>query len=110
MSVPDRDRRTLPPTAKRIREFRRRGEVALSRDLTAVSTLLGGAIGGMLFARSSLDSLRSFMHTELIGGANALPGSLGAATHTILAAAGPVAFGALGGYLVSTALQLGFPP
>jgi flagellar biosynthesis protein FlhB len=110
MSVPDRDRRVLPPTAKRVREFRRRGEVALSRDLTAVATLLGGAIGGVMFARSSLGALAGFMRTELAGGTNALPGSLGAATHTIFAAAAPVGFGALAGYFVAAALQLGFPP
>lgn len=55
--------RTEAPTPRRLREARRRGEIACSRELTSAAALVGGvvacAIGGPAMARALAAGLRS---------------------------------------------------
>lgn len=103
----DLDQRTLPPTPRRIAEFRRRGEVALSRELSAAATLGGGAIGALWTLDRSYRHLASFMQQKLSTLAHPDLGEIGM---TILGASAPAMIGALAGWLLSTAVQLGWPP
>ncbi|MCK6547723.1 EscU/YscU/HrcU family type III secretion system export apparatus switch protein [Myxococcota bacterium] len=114
MSDPDRDRRTIKPTPKRIADFRKRGEIALSQDLTAVASMIGGAIVGLLFAKSSLarvealtaDTMRMLADAELATVWVLLAQSATTFVFMVL----PTMVGALAGYLVGTFAQLGSPP
>lgn len=114
MSDPDRDRRTIKPTPKRISDFRKRGEIALSQDLTSVASTVGGAIVGLAFAKRSLahvqaltaDTMRTLGDAELATVWVLVARS--ASTFTAMVA--PVMIGALLGYLVATFAQLGSPP
>jgi flagellar biosynthesis protein FlhB len=111
MSAPDRDQRTIEPTPRRVEEFRKRGEIALSRDLSAAGTLAGGAIGAALFSVSQATQVARFVR-DTLGSAGALPlyEAIGHAGAVLVSAATPVIGGALVGYLATSALQLGWPP
>jgi flagellar biosynthetic protein FlhB len=113
VSAPDdKDTRTLPPTPKRIREFRKRGEIALSRDLTTAAALIGGAIGAVVSAASGFERMR--LHARIAFGslsdAGAAVGIAHHATSTLFAVVMPVAGGAFVGFLAAAAAQLGWPP
>ena len=113
MSAPDdKDTRTLPPTPKRIREFRKRGEIALSRDLTAAAALIGGAIGASFSAASSFERLR--VHARIafasVGDPSAAVGVAQHATSTLFSVIAPVTGGALVGFFIAAGAQLGWPP
>lgn len=113
MSAPDdKDTRTLPPTPKRIREFRKRGEIALSRDLTAAAALIGGAIGAASSAASGFERMRQHARVAFasLNDTGAAVGIAHHATSTLFAVITPVAGGALIGFLAAAAVQLGWPP
>ena len=61
----DQDQRTHAPTQKRIEDFRKRGEIALSRDLTAIATFVGGAVALALFGRSSVAAIAELVRNQL---------------------------------------------
>ena len=105
----DQERRTHEPTPKRVEDFRKRGELATSRDLTMVSTLMGGAIAGAFFGQRSLQAMTEMVRGTLGGldGAN-MDVALTQAARTFVVAAAPVCVGALAGYLISI-IQRGFP-
>ncbi|HKA86162.1 MAG TPA: EscU/YscU/HrcU family type III secretion system export apparatus switch protein [Haliangiales bacterium] len=103
----DQDRKTHAPTPKRIHEFRKRGEIALSRDVTAVATFAGGAAAVALFGRASLAQLGDFVRDQLAGLETV---RADAAVAAFTGATFPLCAGALLGYLVAAAAQLGFPP
>src|ERR1700749_3818325 len=66
MAAPeDKDSRTHAPTQKRINEFRKRGEVALSRDLVSATTFIGGVIGLLTTVGSAGDKLTRIMQHPL---------------------------------------------
>ncbi len=105
----DKDRRTHAPTPKREQDFRKRGEVAFSRDLTMVSTVLGGAIAGALFGQRSLATLSDNLRGSLGGlDGTATDVALHNTAGAFVTAALPVMLGALFGYLLSI-VQRGFP-
>lgn len=113
MSAPDdKDSRTLPPTPKRIKDFRKRGEIALSRDLTATAALIGGGVGAALSAAGGFERLR--VHAQVafasLGDDAAAVGVAHHATSTLFAVAAPVTGGALAGFLLAAGAQLGWPP
>ena len=113
MSAPDdKDTRTLPPTPKRIREFRKRGEIALSRDLTAAAALIGGAIGASASAAAGFERLRLHARAAFasLSDVSAAVGVAHHATSTLLLSIAPVLGGALFGFLAAAAAQLGWPP
>lgn len=106
----DAGERTLKPTQKRVDEFRKRGEVALSKDLAAGGALLGGLIVGL----ATLTRTHSHL-TELwracLGGLDGDPRL--ALQRACLAFAGatlPVGIGAVLGWVVAAGVQIGWPP
>jgi flagellar biosynthesis protein FlhB len=103
----DQDQRTHAPTQKRIEDFRKRGEIALSRDLTAIATFVGGAVAVALFGRSSVGAIAELVRNQLAG-LERIQGQ--AALDAFAGAVFPICAGALAAYVISTALQLGFPP
>ncbi len=106
---PDHDQRTLPPSSKRIQDFRKRGEVALSRDLGALIGMVGAAVGIAIAAGPTSMAIQGL----LIGTLGRLDGplapALAASASAFVGATAPAALGALLGWLLS-GLQLGWPP
>lgn len=95
---------TEKPTAKRLRDARRRGEVAQSRDLTGVGVLLAAAAACLVTAPSWAAALGAFCR-DCLAGAAAWPESasravLGRAADLLLLASGP----ALGAAVVAALL------
>ena len=105
----DLDRRIHEPTPKRVEEFRKRGEVASSRDLTMVATIAGGAIAGVAFGQRSMAAISDNLRGTLIAldGAN-IDLALAHTASAFVTAAAPVCIGAVAGYLLSI-VQRGFP-
>jgi flagellar biosynthetic protein FlhB len=103
--------KTQKPTPKRIRDFRRRGEIALSRDVVSTATLAGGAI--MLVACSSMafSALASFTRDAALASDGAPTANLAhTAAHTFLVATAPALIGALVAAILAILGQLGWPP
>jgi flagellar biosynthetic protein FlhB len=103
--------RTHKATPKRIREFRKRGDIALSRDVVSTATLAGGFIGlvacsGMA-GTALLDLTRTAAMASDRGDAAGLPS---AALRGFLFSAGPAMIGAAAGALIAMLSQLGWPP
>lgn len=107
----DADRRTLPPTPKRIQEFRKRGEIALSRDLSAFAAMAGATLFAVAWTMQSGRAL-----TDLFRGTygglemHDLTGAFDQSLRALVAVALPAGAGALVGWLASAAVQLGWPP
>src|SRR5262249_37470220 len=96
---------------KRVKEFRKRGEIALSRDLVSAATLLGGAIA--LIACSSMAAGKLLDLTREASAA-ADGRDVSALAHQALRTFGvvalPVMLGASGAAIVAILVQLGWPP
>ena len=106
------DEGTQKPTPKRIKEFRDRGEIAHSKDLTTVAALAGGASMTVMYIGRSSDAIQAFARASA-SSADGHPidsSVIISMTHTFLTAAGPSIIGAAGGALIVGLLQLGFPP
>lgn len=103
--------RTHKATPKRVKEFRKRGEIALSRDLVSALTLGGGVIALLACAGTAGAALIEL--TRKAAGATDgrdvswLPS---AALHSFLAAVAPVLIGAAVAALLAILGQLGWPP
>lgn len=106
----DKSRKIHKPTPKRIKEFRKKGEVPMSKDMTSVATLAGGVVAIAAFQSTILGSIgdltRSSMRAAGSGEAGELPAQ---ALRTLLSGVAPVAVGALIGYFIATFVQLGWP-
>ncbi|HET7504188.1 MAG TPA: EscU/YscU/HrcU family type III secretion system export apparatus switch protein [Kofleriaceae bacterium] len=103
--------RTHKATPKRIREFRKRGEIALSRDVVSAATLTGGFLGMVACAALARGALFDLTR----GAALASDGSdatavAHAALRGFVVAAGPAMLGAAIGAVVAIVPQLGWPP
>jgi flagellar biosynthesis protein FlhB len=103
--------RTQKATPKRVRDFRKRGDIALSRDLVSVATLAGGflalaACSGMA-GTALLDLTRKAALASDGLDASGMPS---AALRGFLAATAPAMIGAAAGALVAILTQLGWPP
>ncbi len=105
------DERTEAPSARRLREARRRGEAAVSGELIAAAALAGGlvalALGGAGCARSLAEGMRAALSgapLETTSPAAALVRSGAALLEGVLVPGG----GALAGALVAGLLQTGF--
>jgi flagellar biosynthesis protein FlhB len=103
--------KTQKATPKRVREFRKRGDIALSRDLVSAATLGGGfigliACGGPAF-HALLDLTRTVANASGDGDADGLSS---VAVRSFLIAAGPALIGAAAGALLAILPQLGWPP
>ena len=103
--------RTQKATPKRLREFRKRGDIALSRDVVSTAALTGGMIalavclGGAANAMMALtrDAMTASDGRDTFG----LPS---AALRCFGTVAGPVMIGAALAALASILAQLGWPP
>ena len=107
----DQDRRTIEPTPERIRKFRKRGEIGLSRELTQTTTMLSGA--AMLvfiatFVAPSIGRMVAGTFSDLSH--RALPSAARASKDVFLGACVPVALATIVIYILTAAYQLGFPP
>jgi flagellar biosynthetic protein FlhB len=112
MTMPDdKDARTLPPTQRRIEQFRKRGEIALSRDLVAAAALVGGCGGLAVTAAAARVPLFALMHGTLgrLDGSAPIAIAHGAFT-SFVALVTPTVAGAAAGCLAAMAVQLGWPP
>lgn len=107
----DRSRKTAKPTPKRISEYRKRGEIAISKEITQTATIVGGTVGLLLFASSSAATVASLADAAMrTTGELVAPGLIAAAVRAFVACTLPAASGALAGYLIATGAQLGWPP
>ena len=112
MSAPDdADQRTLPPTEKRKKQFRDRGEMALSKDLVGVATLAGGSMG-LIFSMTTVSGRLTTMARDIFGQIDtSSPTTLaGRAVTGFIGVCLPVVLGALICCVVTIFLQLGSPP
>ncbi|HVV82773.1 MAG TPA: EscU/YscU/HrcU family type III secretion system export apparatus switch protein [Kofleriaceae bacterium] len=102
------DGRTHKPTPKRIREFRKRGEVATAKELTGAAALGVGLIAGSAMAGASWSALCALTRTAARGEPLGVIAASSRQAFTV--ATMPTVVGALVGCLVAGALQLGWPP
>jgi flagellar biosynthesis protein FlhB len=100
--------RTHKPTPKRQKEFRKRGEIALSRDLTSATTFAVGLAGAAAGAVSAWGALCSLTRTAASGGD--LDDVARAARDGFTVAVAPVLVASLVGCVLGGGLQLGWPP
>lgn len=107
---PDKHERKLPPSGKRIGEFRRRGEIALSKDLSALVTTFGGAVVGAVAGRGAYHRLGEYFASSFNRLDASPAGAFAAAGGAFIAAVVPVVIGAFLGWLLSAYVQLGWPP
>ncbi|HEX3765029.1 MAG TPA: EscU/YscU/HrcU family type III secretion system export apparatus switch protein [Kofleriaceae bacterium] len=103
--------RTHKATPKRIREFRKRGEIALSRDVVSAATLTGGFIGLVAYAGAARGALLDLARDAALATDGTTAIDLAAeALHGFVIAAGPTMIGAAVGALIGIVPQLGWPP
>ncbi|MFO0729315.1 MAG: EscU/YscU/HrcU family type III secretion system export apparatus switch protein [Myxococcota bacterium] len=111
MSAPDQDQRRFDPTPRRVEEFRKRGQIATSRDLVTALALAGGAASTLSLAASTGASLRDYMASALLHGSGELPTvAINHAAQAFWSGLAPTAAGALAGLVVAGAVQLGPRP
>jgi flagellar biosynthetic protein FlhB len=106
----DADERTHEPSDRRIADFRRRGEIPLSKDLTGTLVLLAGAAVMALTLPRIAQSI-----VDLFIGVLAAPRTdasvvIDQALHTLSRAALPILAAGVVGFLIAGSLQLGWPP
>jgi flagellar biosynthesis protein FlhB len=107
----DKDSKTLPPTEKRKKEFRDRGEVALSRDMVGAVTFAGGAWGLVSNLSTSGPRLTMLMRNIYDQLDTETPAAAAnAAVGAFIGVCGPIAIHATVACLVAMAVQLGWPP
>ena len=103
--------RTHKATPKRIREFRKRGEIALSRDVVSAATLAGGFIGLIAYAGAARGALLDLTRNAAMASDGSDAADLASqAVHGFAIAAGPAMIGAAAGALLAILTQLGWPP
>lgn len=108
MADPQRTHKASP---KRVREFRKRGEIALSRDLVSAATLTGGFVALVVSSgRASAALLDLTRKAALATDGSEIVGLQAQALHSFFAAAGPAMIGAAAGALLAMFTQLGWPP
>jgi type III secretion protein U len=103
--------RTEAPTPRRLREARRRGQVAASSELTAAAALAGALVALWLGGAGLVRDLAAGLRAALLSAAAEAPApaeALAAAAAATLRAALLPAAGALAGALAGGLLQTGF--
>lgn len=105
------DERTAPPSARRLREARRRGQAAVSPELTAAAALAGGLLALAAAGAGRIEGLARWLRAVLAGAplgelepAAALAGAARVLHDATLVPCG----GALAGALLAGLLQAGF--
>lgn len=103
--------RTHAATPKRVKEFRKRGDLALSRDAVSAAVFGGGVIALVACVGGAGNAIMSLTRDATLAADGREPVGLpSAAVRTFGAAVVPVMIGAGVAALVSIALQLGWPP
>ncbi len=100
--------RSHKPSPKRVKEFRKRGEIALSRDLTA-AVAIGLGLGGLLIGGRGAWRACCSMTAAAMNGAP-LDDVAAIAGTCFMTALVPVLVAATCGALLGGVLQLGWPP
>ena len=107
----DDPNRTHQATPKRVQEFRKRGDIALSRELVAAAALLGAVIALLATAGSTFDAITQFTRNVALGAdGRDRQWVAGAALETFVVAAAPALLGAAVVSIVTILIQLGWPP
>lgn len=103
--------RTQKATPKRVREFRKRGDIALSRDVVTVAALAGGFVAIVASSGMSGAALLDLTRTAALASDGVQPaGMASAALRGFLVASAPALIGAAVGTLAAILPQLGWPP
>lgn len=103
--------RTHEATPKRVKDFRKRGDIALSRELVSAAALVGAVAALIAWSGSALSSLLAFTrNTALAADGRDMTWLPAAAAETFAACAGPALIGGCVVSVVAIALQLGWPP
>ncbi len=111
MSNQDKSQKTQKPTPKRIKDFRKKGKVALSKDLSSVSLMLMGGAMGMAYSDGVMLSISNLMRSSLRAGPSEdIQRVFSAGIGTFITACWPVMLGCLVGVIAATMVQLGWPP
>ncbi|MCP4448392.1 MAG: EscU/YscU/HrcU family type III secretion system export apparatus switch protein [Myxococcales bacterium] len=111
MSNQDKSQKTQKPTPKRISEFRKKGKVAMSKDLSSVSLMLMGGALGLSYSDGITVAISSLMRSSLQAGPNEdVSRVFLAGVRTFFTACWPVMIGGLIGVIAATMMQLGWPP
>lgn len=103
--------RTHQATPKRIKEFRKRGDIALSRELVGGAALLGAVIALLATAGSAVAAITQFTRDVALGADGRDHAWVaGAALDTFVAGAAPALIGAAILSTIAILGQLGWPP
>jgi flagellar biosynthetic protein FlhB len=100
--------RSHKPSPKRIKEFRKRGEIALSKDLTAAITLGLGIAGVLLGGHAAWQAFCGMTKVAMSGAK--IDDVAAAARAGFVAAVAPTLIAALLGCVLGGGVQLGWPP
>ena len=107
----DQAQRSHKPTPKRIREFRKRGDIAVSKEITTTATMLGGATACILIAQPWASEVSAYMQRAAqVAGDYDLRLLIEQGASVFLVAFIPIAAGGLFGWTVAASVQLGWPP
>jgi flagellar biosynthetic protein FlhB len=111
VSNPDQDQRTIDPTPHRIQEFRKRGEIARSKELTGTATMFAGGLALAAFGMRSADTLGQLFE-QVLGRMDSIhiDETLQPVGAAFLLACLPATVGGLAALFFTTAVQLGAPP
>lgn len=108
MSDPQKTHKATP---KRVKEFRKRGDIALSRDMVSAATLGGGVIAFVACSGMAVNAILELTRNAAVAtdgrDVSWLPT---AAVRAFVAAAGPVMVGAFIATLIAMLGQVGWPP
>jgi len=103
--------RTHEATPKRKQDFRKRGEIALSRDVVTAATFAGGSVALIATGATAFGALRTFARDAALAADGSNSVAIGhEAARTFLTAVTPVVIGAALGALAAIVTQLGWPP
>jgi flagellar biosynthetic protein FlhB len=94
-----------------MKEFRQRGEIALSRDVVTAAAFSGGAVSLIATGATAFGALRTFTRDAALAADGSDATGIGhEAVRTFFTACSPVAIGAALGAIAAVVTQLGFPP
>jgi len=106
-----KDQRKHDPTEKRKKEFRKRGEIALSKDLTTTIAMTTGVVAVFTFAGSSYQALEGVMQRSFFALSNEITADVfDGVVRAMVVACLPAFIGTFAGWLVATVVQIGTPP
>lgn len=108
MSDPQKTHKATP---KRVKEFRKRGDIALSRDMVSAATLGGGVIALVACSGMAANALLDLTRKATLAADGSDTAWLpGASVRAFLAASAPVMIGAFITTVIAMLGQVGWPP